>query len=59
MLVHHALDQELPDGEGAYFDRWERAEPEPRATDRTLRKRLWAYTAELTDLPEVEPMGST
>lgn len=58
ILVHHALDQELPDGEAAYFDRWERAEPEPRATDQTLRERLWAYTAELADLPEVEPMGS-
>jgi NAD(P)-dependent dehydrogenase (short-subunit alcohol dehydrogenase family) len=58
-LVHHAIDQELPDGEGAYFDRWERAEPEPRAQDQTLRERLWAYTAELTDLTEVGSTGST
>ena len=52
LLVHHALDQELPDGTGTYFDRWDRADPDPRAEDQTLRKRLWTYTAAQTDLSE-------
>ncbi|WP_433633394.1 SDR family NAD(P)-dependent oxidoreductase [Halomicrococcus sp. NG-SE-24] len=52
LLVHHALEQELPDGTGTYFDRWERADPDPRAEDRTLREQLWADTAALTGLSE-------
>lgn len=56
MLVHHAMDQELPDGEGVYFDRWEQADPESRATDQTLRDRLWTFTADLVGLTETGAM---
>lgn len=50
MLTHHALDQDLPDGEGTYFGRWHRADPGPRAHDEELRDQLWEYTASLADL---------
>lgn len=46
-LVHYALDQELPDGEGSYFDLRNRTDPGPRAHDEELRDRLWEYTATL------------
>lgn len=52
VLVHHALDQPLPDDEGAYFDREARADPDPRATDEERRAHLWEYSADLVGLAE-------
>lgn len=55
LLVAHALDSGLPDGEGVYFDQWDREDPGPRAHDETLREQLWEYTAELADCAETTP----
>lgn len=55
VLVHHALDQDLPDGEGRYFDRQTRADPGPRAHDEELRDQLWEYTADLSEVSEPVP----
>lgn len=55
-LVHLALDQELVDGEGAYFDQRDRTAPGPWPHDEALRTRLWKYTATLTGLTETIPV---
>lgn len=52
MLVHHALEQDLTDGEGAYFDKWDKTDPGSRANDTELRAHLWEFTADLVDLSE-------
>lgn len=49
-LVHLALDQNLMDGEGAYFDKGDRTDPGSRAHDTELRDHLWEFTADLVDL---------
>lgn len=46
-LVHHALERDLPDGEGSFFEKRERADPGPRARDEALRARLWNDTEAL------------
>lgn len=51
-LVHHAVDQDLPDGEGTYFDQRDRTDPGSRAHDEELRAHLWEYTADLVALSE-------
>lgn len=55
LLATHALNRELPDGEGVYFDQQDREDPGSRAHDETLRERLWEYTAELVDCGETVP----
>lgn len=56
-LVHHALDRDLPDGDGSYFNQRDRTDPLPRAHDEELRTRLWEYTADLVELSEPVPVN--
>lgn len=54
-LVHLALDQNLMDGEGAYFDKRDRTDPPSRAHETELRDHLWEFTADLVDCTETVP----
>jgi NAD(P)-dependent dehydrogenase (short-subunit alcohol dehydrogenase family) len=51
-LVHHGLDQDLPEGAGTFFDQRDRTDPGPRAHDGDLRGELWRFTANLADCAE-------
>lgn len=53
-LVSHTQDTEVPDGEGAYFDKEDQADPLPAAHDAELRARLWEFSADLVDLSETD-----
>lgn len=54
-MAHHALDRELTEGEGSYFDKRDRVDPGPRAHDEALRETLWEFTADLTNWKKPTP----
>lgn len=49
-VLRLALDSALADVKGAYFDRFDRAEPHPQARDEQVRKTLSAWAAEQVGL---------
>lgn len=56
-LVHLTTGDAVADVSGAYFDRRERASPDPAARDEALRTRLWERSADLVGLRPSVPAG--